>query len=504
MRAGLLALAMACAAHAASIRGVVLEDQTGHPLVRASVVLEPVAGTPGSPRGERTGLNGEFLLKGISAGTYLITAVRRGFAPVQYGQKRSGAAGLPMRIEEKDDDAIEIRMSRYGAVSGKVIDENNVGLPGHQVAVYRDVRPLQLTAQGITDDRGIFRIFGLEPGPYLVRSLTRVYEDATYVPTYFKDALNAGQANTVQVELGADSALTEIHATPGALYSISGTVSGAATAPIPNIQVMLVADTGTQSVSTDESGKFEFPQLAPGRYELAASGRSPRAPAPLAAFRAVTIDRNLTDQRLILEPLPQLSVALDGVPGDLGKAQILMRRSTLAGPLKAELLKLNAQPITVHPGYWEFALAPSPAIYAAVFTTPDGERISAHAEGWNRVLIAPAAAPTVKFALAGNPATIRGTVKGASGNGVSGVPVFLEPAGLDPARRLTDFTWARADAQGRFAFPGLAPGNYRLMGTFEFLNPCSTDFDRAHATLVAVEAGQSATQDVELFLIREK
>ena len=170
------------------------------------MVAEPLAGTPGNPRDVRTGLDGQFLIAGLPAGSYLITVARRGFAPVQYGQRSWGSAGLPLRLDAKDEASIEIRMLHYGAITGKIIDENGVGIPGHSVAVYREVRPLTLTAQAITDDRGMFRIFGLEPGLYLLRGLTHVYEDATYVPTYYKEALDAGQAGMpIVVDLEADS-----------------------------------------------------------------------------------------------------------------------------------------------------------------------------------------------------------------------------------------------------------------------------------------------------------
>ena len=499
-----LLLLAAVAAQAATIRGVVLEDQSGKPLVRTIVAVTPLSGTVGGERAVVTGLNGEFAMPGMAAGTYLVSASRRGFAPVQYGQKRWGASGIPLHVDETDEAVIEIRMSRYGAVSGRVLDENNVGIPGHAVAVYRDARPLLLTAQGVTDDRGVFRVFGLEPGPYLVRSLTHVYEDASYVPTFFKDVLNANQARAVEVELGADSALTEIHATPGTLFTLSGSVTALATSGLPNIQVTIASETGSTTVTTDERGQFEFAQLPPGRYELSASGRSPRGGGPLAAFRAITLDRNYTDQRLMLEALPQLTVSVEATaPGPIARPEVLVRRSSVSGPGKVVPLKLTTDAIPFDPGYWEFAMLPNATSYAAIFTTPDGERITTHADGWNRVLIAPASLPLVKFAVANTPASVQGTVKGASGNGVADVPVFLEPTDLEPARRLSEFRWTRSDASGRFSFLGLPPGIYRLLGTFEFLNPRAGDFDRAQAQAIQLSTGQAASQDLDLYVIRQ-
>ena len=220
----------------------------------------------------------------------------------------------------------------------------------------------------------------------------------------------------------------------------------------------LLSDTVSKTVSADDHGTFEFNELPPGHYELTATGSAPRIPnVPLAAYVSLNLDRTLTDQRLTLQALPQVTVSVapfERAPGDIAKAQVLFRRSTAAGPEKAET-KESRGPLTLHPGYWEFALAPSAVAYAGAFTTPDGEDISVHADGWNRVLIKPASTVDVKFAVASPPASIRGAVKGATGNGVPDVPVFLEPSDLDRARRLTELRWTRTDAQGRFVFSGL-------------------------------------------------
>jgi hypothetical protein len=484
-----------------------MEDQTGRPLVRATVEVAPLAGTPGSARAARTGLDGQFLVSGLSAGSYLVSVSRRGFAPVEYGQKAWGSAGLPLSLESKDEASIEIRMQHYGAIAGKIIDENGVGIPGHSVAVYRDARPLTLSAQAITDDRGMFRIFGLEPGLYLLRGLTHVYEDASYVPTYFKEALDADQAAPIAVELEADSGPNDIRARPGSLFRLSGYAT-VTTGAVNGASVTLLSDTISKTLITDEHGAFEFNELPPGRYELSATGSDWRNPrVPLAGYSSMNLDRTLTDQRLLLQALPQVTVSVtpfDSAPGDITKAQVLVRRSTAAGPGKAEELKETRFPLTFQPGYWEFALAPSAAIYAAAFTTADSETSTIRAEGWNRVLVKPASAVGVKFAVASPPASIQGIVKGAAGNGVADVPVFLEPTGLDPGLRLTELRSARSDAHGRFSFAGLAPGTYRLLGTFEFRNPTAANFTRAQAPRIALPAGGDVTQDLELYVIRER
>ena len=121
----LLALA-AGAIHAAIIRGVVVENQTGKPLARTLVTVQPVSGTPGQALATRTNLYGAFEFPPVPAGAYLITAARGGFAPWQYGQKNFKSSGVPIVLEDTAVTFLDIRLKRFGAISGTVEDENLV------------------------------------------------------------------------------------------------------------------------------------------------------------------------------------------------------------------------------------------------------------------------------------------------------------------------------------------------------------------------------------------
>src|SRR5579863_4583072 len=118
----LLALA-AGTLDAAVIRGVVVENQSGKPLARALVVVQPVAGTPGAPLSTRTNPNGAFEFPPIAPGAYLVSASKRSFAPVQYGQKHWNSAGVPVVLEETATPFLSLRLQRFGAITGSVVDE---------------------------------------------------------------------------------------------------------------------------------------------------------------------------------------------------------------------------------------------------------------------------------------------------------------------------------------------------------------------------------------------
>src|SRR5262249_39793220 len=118
-----LTLAAAATAHAALIHGLVVENQTGRPLARCVVTVEPVAGTPGAAQSVRTDGLGAFEFPQLPGGAYLVSAGRRAFATVQYGQKRWQSAGVPVMVEQSGAAALRIRLPRLGAITGALLDE---------------------------------------------------------------------------------------------------------------------------------------------------------------------------------------------------------------------------------------------------------------------------------------------------------------------------------------------------------------------------------------------
>ncbi len=141
--------------HSAVIRGTVVENLTGHPLAHASVLAEPVPGSAGTRLTGHTNRYGLFEFSGLAPGIYILQATRIPFVTAYYGQKRWNSAGMPLTVTESDAQFVTIRMRRYAAISGTVVDENDVGQPQFEVAAYRsNVLPLQAVAKGVADERG--------------------------------------------------------------------------------------------------------------------------------------------------------------------------------------------------------------------------------------------------------------------------------------------------------------------------------------------------------------
>jgi hypothetical protein len=175
------------------------------------------------------------------------------------------------------------------------------------VVIYRNTRPLQLVTRVRTDNRGMYRIAGLEPGRYLVRTVGQQYEEGGYLPTFPKEATAVDQAYQIEVEIDRESSDVNVRPHPGQLFTVSRQALVPLAPPQP-AQLTLVSDTGPETFNADDIGNFKFNPTAPGRYELYAQAPGDRR-GPLAAFIPLEVDRDRGDVRIALR-LPSGSVFL--------------------------------------------------------------------------------------------------------------------------------------------------------------------------------------------------
>lgn len=159
------------------ISGVVTSAGQGAPVRRARVTL---SGT--ELRGVRSTLTndeGAFTFVALPPGRFTLTASKAGYVDIPFGAKRPGRPGTPIQLAaDQKMERANIALPRGGVITGIVIDENGEPAPGTQVRVMRYVmrtgeRQLQTAGQDQSDDRGMYRIYGLQPGEYLVSAVPR-------------------------------------------------------------------------------------------------------------------------------------------------------------------------------------------------------------------------------------------------------------------------------------------------------------------------------------------
>jgi uncharacterized protein (DUF2141 family) len=161
----------------ASITGTVATEGNGSPVRRARVTL--TGGEIRIPRSTVTNDEGFFAFTSLPPGRYTMTASKVGYVNISYGAKRPGRPGTPIQLADGQKlEKANLSLPKGSVVTGVVVDENSEPSPGTQVRVMRYVmrtgeKTLEQSGQDQTDDRGIYRIYGLQPGDYLVSAAPR-------------------------------------------------------------------------------------------------------------------------------------------------------------------------------------------------------------------------------------------------------------------------------------------------------------------------------------------
>jgi len=184
----------------------------------------------------------------------------------------------------------------------------------------RPIAAAWVEKEGLTDDRGVYRLFGLRPGSYLVRSGGRGQQTRAAsafdsdAPTYYPSSTRE-TATEVKVRSGEEANDIDIRYRGERGYAIRGVVTGATDfnrAPDLKLNRMpggaLVGFTYARA--EDKSLKFDFEGLPDGEYELIAERRGfdDEDNGAAAPPRRVTIkgaDVNGIEMRLI--PFASLS-----------------------------------------------------------------------------------------------------------------------------------------------------------------------------------------------------
>jgi hypothetical protein len=306
----------------------------------------------------------------------------------------------------------------------------------------------------------------------------------------------------VDVVLDQDVPDIVMRPTPGRLYLIAGAIYNPVNSRGVQTTVTLVSDMGSETVTADTDGRFQFSPVAPGKYEVYAQAFGGRGVGVTSAFQALDIERSQTELRLAMRAEPDVQFVFEdthGAPLDSSAIQVLARQKQLLGDGPTQFVRADVTHKTFAPGRWEFSLPPNYAFYLAGFHGPNRDtRPGERAEGWNEVLLNQAT-PVVRFVLSTSPAAVHGSVANAAGDQVAGVPVFLEPYDAGQRRRLGELRTTRTDIHGQFQFTGLAPGAYRILSTFEFQAPDAAAMGAAGASAIRLEEGATLPLNLSLY-----
>ncbi|HEV8148420.1 MAG TPA: carboxypeptidase-like regulatory domain-containing protein [Bryobacteraceae bacterium] len=482
------------------VQGIILESYSGLPLARTVVRLQPIPQSSGAAlqvlqtRANRTG---GFLFADVTPGIYLVIATRDGYFPAAFGQRRPDGQGTPVEITKDSALVSEIRMRRKGAITGRVLDENGVGLAGVPVVAYHARLPLRSAGRGIADDRGVYRIPFLDPGKYWIRSAAHILEDGSgLLPTFGRESYETRQSIVHTARIDAETPDADVRPFPGNLFSLSGIVS----CPAGDATITLSSETGRKSTQAGCGTSYQFQALAPGDYEVFGT-----TSGGLAGFMEISLSRNTNSGTIDLRSAPRVDVE-SGQPGVRARdrvnipVKLIGRRHDLSD---IEELRELTLPDRLLPGNWEMTARVGPNQFVESIVNQGGgrrrERPDKSPDAFE-VFISPQDYARLRVNVSEQAAHIAGTVVTRDKNPVAGAPVFLWPVTPEARRSLGGVKQTLSDTSGGYRFDSLPPGDYRLLATFDATFIDEELIEAAQAMAIRVELGKTLMIELPLWI----
>jgi len=487
----------AAASASATITGVVVsEDAAARPLRRTLVTINGPALEMG--RTTITGEDGAFAFTGLPSGSYTLSASKEAYVAMNYGATRSGRPGARLVVSTGDTVRAIIRLPRGAVITGTVLDAD--GAPVQNVAVRALARRFDGTSGQSrdaeagpepmrTDDRGVYRLYGLPAGDYLVaaqpsgnrpadrvRPMERPEKAYALGRVFHPSAVEATQAARIAVAAGEERGGIDIRLQYVALANVSGIVEltpGCDPAEVAIGQGEVPQSSApARATRTNLAGRFFFTDLPGGRYRLLARCTTAAGGVMVAASELTLDGEDVENLMVALQPAP----AIHGLIVFRGESAHPMfgesRASPVPLPLLAGGLGSRMPPLQIDGVRFSIEGA-MPGTYRLGGTTFGVRRplgawwLQSLIAGGVELLDAPLdLRQNVDGAVAlfaDRASELSGTVTDTAGRPLNGVPVVAfaadRSAWFFESRRIADATTA---AGGRYVIRNLPPGQYRV------------------------------------------
>ncbi len=413
------------------ISGVVVTDGAQPTPVRRAIVT---LGGNEDARGRSvlTDEAGRFTFSDLPAGRFTVSAAKASYITNAYGARRPGRPGtaLVLAAGQRLND-LRLTLPRGAVITGTIRDERGEPVANVQVSAVRADQmrttigavPISASVEFLTDDRGVYRIFGLPPGDYLVSAAVRagpggigvmspaqvdtalrelqvargrrgggaappstapLRDDPVYLfaPVFYPGTSVVSDASKITLATGEERAGADFVLSP----TRAATVAGIVTSPdgvVSNVEVMITPEgmsgtidrlTGPQRPGPD--GRFTFANVPPGSYRISAltSFRPPpvgRAAGPAPATPTVPSGPPLWAATTVAVNGQNIEgVSLTLQPGMKFAGRIVFDSTTATPPADLKALRIDLRP---------FDATPSP-VGIGPRTTP-GATAAARADG---------------------------------------------------------------------------------------------------------------------------
>ena len=476
-----------------TVSGTVVRSGTNEPLTKARIVLRSEDDRSAPPHVTVTNPQGQFTIEDIPPGRYNMRVERNGYLGKSYGEDDKGNSStiLTLKLAQQLTDLI-FRLQPCGVLSGRILDED--GEPAERVTVELLVQRSSngkvstYSAREVqTNDLGVYRLFDLSPGRYLVRAYPSqnswetvagtILDSSTlksaggYVPVYYPNASEISRASSIELKAGEEVSGIDLMLVRQRTYKIRGRVfNSVAEHPGGETTVGVVPDDPDVSSFADirrgsineSTGDFEIDDVPAGRYIAVAEWRDGEnalvGSVPVGVSNAsvdavrIVINRGADVRgRIIVEGkvavAREIEVAIESRNprqlGSNGRAQTKPDGTFLVTGLAD--------------GVYDFDVWSKCDVCYLKAATANSQDIL---DGGLQISSGTFPSPIV-LVYSSNSATIDGTVARGDGLPASGAEVVLIPD-RQRSRPSRDYREKTTDQYGHFTVRGIAPGNYHV------------------------------------------
>jgi hypothetical protein len=513
------------------VSGRVVDAQTGLPAKGASVVI----GERDLPASAETDFEGNFEIPGALAGEQQIHVSKSGYI--------DDYAGIRI-LAGRELSGVRIELQRSAVITGRLTAPGGSPLANAQVrvlrrtvsdgtVVYASGAAGMLGGGASSDDRGMFRAWGLQPGVYFVVVLPQpepAPSGATVFPAaalYYPNASSLTEATRVEVGFGQIQDGIDLELGPPAETRVEGLVKIMEGGDCQNCTGEVHrregdAWIGMGQIAISRECAFAIAGLNPGHYILAAHAyRMSTSSVNFGAAEFDVIDRRVTplvveaygeqpvSGRIVLEDPPETVIG----PEADGWRTTLMFRQQFGDPRSPPNMRGSFASISSKSAETAFELTPVAGRLALRLMPPPGRgyvrsmSIAGRPVEDRDITIPPGGLKDVVISVAFDTGSLAGRISGGETSAVE--------AGLMPKRRIL---WLTADGgharfvenltrsarpDGSFEVSGLPPGSYRVYAVTEEMgrlmgDPAVAEKLATWSKRVEVRAGQTSMRNLEL------
>jgi len=515
----------AAASPRGSIEGIVMKAGTALQQSLPHARLELREG-PGTLIVVRSDAGGRFVFSNLAAGRYRLFLTEDGFIRQEYGQRFPNMPGLPINVTAGQHVTnISFRPDAAPTIAGTVLDGNGIPIADILVTAARrtyDVRgrpTLTVVASALTDDRGAYRIFWIDPGDYYVnagspplRTSSDTNEPArpAYAPVYFPGVTDPEGIRPIRVDIGREVNGVDFRLRVQGLAQIFGQALHAitrkpvaATITLSPVEESNVARYHGQS--SVASGAFVIGDgVAPGSYIVVGRSDSLEKLTGFTRIRVPSLPGFFLNVRLLLSPGIRVNGRMMGIAQSLPD----LRRSHITLTSVEPGVPSPARMSPTADGAFSIMDAIPGEYLLTVSDLPDDLYVKAVRHGVEDILESAIAVATestapLQILLGSDGGRITAAILRRDGRPAVGAQVVLVP---DSARRNQpdQYRLGTTGEDGLVTMRGIPPGGYKLFA-WETIEPNAyrnQDYMRTYDSLgLSILIGPGENRAVEARVI---